>query len=337
MQPKRKGIKYIARMAGVSVSTVSKALRGSPEISEATKEKIRRLAQQTGYKPDRKAINLLRNKTMTLGIIVPEIAHYFFARVISGVETYASAHGYQLVVAISDDSLEKEKKIVEQLAAGVVDGIIVSAGKESLEKDDFSHFQMLDARGFPYVFFDRAPEKIRADKVVIDDVQGGFRATRHLIEKGCENIGLITTPAHIRVSKKREEGYRKALKEANLPVEEDNILIIDEKKPVERQINAYILSRNNMDGIFAVNEFYASLALRAALKAGINVPGELKIIGFTDGVISKSTIPRLSTIAQHGFLMGQESARLLIENINGERENNATVVIDTDLIKRETT
>ena len=334
---KKPTLKTIAEKLNVSISTVSKALKNSPEISESKKEIILQYAGEIGYKPDRKALSLRSNKTMNLGIVVPEIAHYFFARVISGMEMYASQHGYQLVIAISDDKLQKEKQIIEQLSSGIVDGLIVSVAKETFVKEDYSHFNSLINNNFPIVLYDRAPNSIKADKVLADDIYGGYKATAHLIEKNCSRIGFITTDSPLEVSCKRETGYKNALKDADLTFQENYILRVNESKDIKEQINKWIKENKDMDGIFAVNEFFASIALRKALKNGISVPEKLKIIGFTDGLISKSTIPSLSTIAQHGFKIGQESAKLLIARINGSDFPPVVKIIETDLIIRETT
>ncbi len=336
---KKVNIKTLAADLGVSVSTVSKSLKNSLEISKETKERVWAYAQKMNYKPNSLALSLRNKKTMTIGIIVPELVHHFFSRVISGVEQVANHNAYHLMIALSNDRLDKEKQDVEMFANGRVDGIIVSVAKESFEKNDFSHFEDLVNRNFPIVFFDRVPTSIRALKVIIDDIFGGYQATKHLIDQGAKTLGILTTPPHITVGVDRQKGFLKALRTSQLPIYNQLQISINEKYPIVKQVEKIFSQGILPDGIFAVNENYAAIALEIALEKGIKVPEELKIIGFTDGLISKTTRPRLSTVAQHGFAMGTSAAEMLLSYIENKNmlEFDRISLIETNIVQREST
>jgi len=336
---KKVTIKSIARDLGVSVSTVSKALKDSTEISLETREKIKKYAEAKNYKPNSLALSLRNQKTMTIGVIVPEVVHHFFSRVISGVENRATECGYHLVISLSKDEWANEKSITQMLTNGYVDGLLVSVAKETLQKNDYNHFTELLNKDFPLVFFDRVPPEIPVDKVIINDTEGGYKATKHLIEKGCNNIAIITTPTHITVGADREKGYIKALKERDIPVKPENIIRVDERFPVSEQIEKLFLQKKLPDGIFAVNEQYAAEALRLAQQNRLKVPDDIAVIGFTDGIISKVTYPPLSTIAQHGFEMGERAMEILLERIQDKKrfDRQKIAVIKTNLIERAST
>ncbi|HFX17845.1 MAG TPA: LacI family transcriptional regulator [Flavobacteriales bacterium] len=330
-------LKQIAQHLGVAVSTVSKALKNSNEISQETKDRILKYVNEVHYTPNHLAINLRQQKTMTIGIIVPELVHHFFSRVISGVENQAGRYNYNVLISLSNDELDKERKITEMLTNGYVDGLLVSVAKESFEKQQFDHFEKLLSQKFPLVFFDRAPINLPVSKVIIDDVAGGYQATRHLIEQGARRIAILTTPRHISIGADREKGYRKALLEADMSIDESLILRIDESQSIRDQIKKLFNYPLRPDAIFAVNENYASFALKEAYNRSLKVPDDLLIVGFTDGFISKATIPSLTTIAQHGFEMGQKAVDILMEQIESGKyfEGQIVNIIPTNLIIRE--
>jgi len=332
-------LKKIAQHLGVAVSTVSKALKNSPEISLETKQRILNYVDKVNYHPNALAISLQRQRTMTIGIIVPELVHHFFSRVISGAENHASRCGYKLLISLSNDEWDKERQVTEMLANGYVDGILISVAKQTFEKGNFDHFSNLIHRKFPLVFFDRAPSGLSVDKIIINDIEGGYSATKHLIDKGAKRIAILTTPPHISVGADREKGYLKALKEFSLNVNEQLIVHVDERQSVRKQISVLFELNIKPDAIFAVNEKYAALALKLALQNNLKIPDDLMVIGFTDGFISKSTTPSLSTMAQHGFEMGEKAMEILLEKIEDKSlfDTQKIVVIPTNLVEREST
>ncbi len=342
---KQINIKIIASDLGVSPSTVSKALKDSHEISKRTKDRIKAYAKLHNYRPNSLAMSLRNQKTNVIGIIIPEIVHHFFSRVLYGIENYAFKHNYTIMICLSKDSLDKEIKNIETLTNGNVDGLLVSVAKETLEKKELSHFNQLIDRDFPMVFLDRVPNNLEIDKVIIDDVAGGYKAVEHLIEKGCKRIAILTTPSHINVGKSREKGFFKALKEYNLPIiDAFNIKVNEkyaekEKYYIEDQIEVLFNQLELPDGIFAVNETYAAIALKIAHKKNLNVPKDIAIIGFTDGIISKTTNPALTTIAQHGYTMGEQAIGMLLDRIENKNSDKPykTSVISTNVVEREST
>ncbi len=332
-------LKKIAKEFDVSISTVSKALKDSREISEELREKIKAFANYYHYKPNSLALNLRNQKTKTIGIIIPQIVHHFFTKVIMGVERIANENGYNVMICLSNESYEKEVLNMEMLANGVVDGIIVSIAKETEEKEEYTHFKELINNGMPLVLFDRIVDEVKCNKVIVDDVGGGYIAAKHLMDVGCKRIAILTTPDHVSVGLTRKKGYIKALTENNFPVDEGLIIKVSEKYDIADQIAQIFENPVLPDGIFAVNEIYAALAVRIARRKGLRVPDDIAIIGFTDGLISEYSSPQLTTVAQHGRTMGEKAMEMLLEEINHEDSNYQfkTSVISTDVKIREST
>ncbi len=332
-------LKKIAKELDVSISTVSKALKDSHEISEELKKKIQAFAKFYHYKPNSLALNLRNQKTKTIGIIIPQIVHHFFTKVISGIEYIANKKGYNVMICMSMDSFDKEVLNLNMLANGVVDGIIVSVAKETEEKKDYGHFKDLINNGIPLVMFDRVIDKINCNKVLTNDVDGGYLATKHLVNVGCKRIAILTTPNFVTVGNLRLEGYKNALANCHIDFDEDLITMIDEEKDIEEQIDELLSSDNPPDGIFAVNEIYAAIAMKTAINKGLKIPEDISILGFTDGLISQYTTPALSTVAQHGYHIGQKSIELLLNEIEFQDADYQyqTKIIETNLILREST
>jgi LacI family transcriptional regulator len=337
---KKVNIKTIAAELGVSPSTVSKALKDSHEIGVETRAKVQAFAKMYNYKPNSLALSLRNQKTMVIGVIIPQITHHFFTRVISGIEFIANQKDYNLMICLSKDEYEKEIQNIEMLTNGSVDGLLISIANETLEKGEFGHFERLLKQEFPIVFFDRIPPGIQADKVIVDDEAGGYNAGKLLLSKGRKKLGVISTPEHVTVGVLREKGFYRAIQEAGAEVLPQFNVKIEEKFDIENQIDQMFTQKDFPDGIFAVNETYAALAMKIAQKRGFQIPRDIAFIGFTDGVISRLTTPTMTTIAQHGHNMGNKAAELVIQRIY-EQENdktpNQTVVISTNIVEREST
>lgn len=332
-------LKQIAKELDVSISTVSKSLRDSPEISEDTRQKVQAFAKLYNYKPNLIALSLKNKKTKTIGIIIPEIVHHFFATVISGIEHVANERGYNVIVTLSDESFDKEVINMEMLANGSIDGFIMSLSKETQLKKDFHHITEVINQGMPVVMFDRITNDILCDKVIIDDNLAAFEAVRELIKKGFRKIALITTVDYVSVGKLRTEGYRKALRNNDISINEDLILKIEDTENCDDQIEA-LINNNKPDAIFAVNELFAVTAIKASKKLGLKVPEDISVIGFTDGIISKYSSPSITTVSQNGIKMGNKAAQMLIERLESEdeqEEHYKTEVIETHLVIREST
>lgn len=332
-------LKQIAKELDVSISTVSKSLRDSSEISEDTRQKVQAFAKLYNYKPNLIALSLKNKKTKTIGIIIPEIVHHFFATVISGIEHVANEKGYNVIVCLSDESFDKEVINMEMLANGSIDGFILSLSKETQFKKDFHHISEVINQGMPVVMFDRVTNDILCDKVIIDDNLAAFEAVQNLINNNFRKIALITTVDYVSVGKLRTEGYLKALQNNDIAVNENLILKIEDIDNCADQI-ADLVSNNEIDAIFAVNELFAVTAIKAAKNVNLNVPQDISIIGFTDGIISKYSSPSITTVSQNGIKMGEIAAKMLIERLESEdeeEEHYKTEVIETHLVQREST
>ncbi len=333
-------LKQIAKELDVSISTVSKSLRDSTEISEDTRQKVQAFAKLYNYKPNNIALSLKNRKSKTICIIIPEIIHHFFATVISGVEHVANKKGYNVIVCLSDESFDKEVINMEMLANGSIDGFIMSLSKETQQKRDFHHIIEVINQGMPVVMFDRVTNEILCDKVIIDDNLAAFNATQFLIDKGFKKIALLSTVDYVSVGKLRTEGYAKALKNNDIPFDENLILRIEDTDNFESPIHS-LIANNDLDAIFAVNEIFAVTAIKIANKLGKKVPEDISIIGFTDGIISKYSSPSITTVSQNGVKMGEKAAIMLIEKLEIEEEEYEeqykTEVIETELIQREST
>jgi LacI family transcriptional regulator len=342
---KKVTLKQIAKELDVSISTVSKSLKNSIEISEETRQKVQAFAKFYNYKPNNIALSLKNRKTKTICIIIPEIIHHFFTTIISGVEHVANENGYNVLVCLSDESFDKEVLNMEMLANGSIDGFIISLSKETQQKKDFHHIAEVINQGMPVVMFDRITNEILCDKVIIDDSLAAFNATQFLIDNGFKNIALLSTIDYVSVGKLRTKGYLKALKTNDLEVNESLILKIEDTENFEKSVEE-LLTNNPIDAIFAVNELFAVTAIKVASKLGKKVPEDISVIGFTDGIISKYSTPSITTVSQNGIKMGAKAAKMLIERLEMEEienedgeieEHYRTEVIETELVEREST
>ncbi|WP_283636176.1 LacI family DNA-binding transcriptional regulator [Aquaticitalea lipolytica] len=339
-------LKQIARELDVSISTVSKALRNSIEISEDTREKVQAFAKLYNYRPNNIALSLKNRKTKTIGVIIPEIVHHFFSKVIRGIEQVANKRGYNVIVGLSNESFDKEVINIQMLANGSIDGFILSISKETLLQQDYHHFKETISQGMPIVMFDRVVNEIECDKVIIDDLKGSKNAVSKLLSNGCKHVAIITTKDYVSVGKLRTQGYLEALEDYKMSPNSNLILKVDDELvsedhliSLESEIEQLFLNNKKIDGVFAVNELYAIIGMKVARKRGLRIPDDIQFIGFTDGVLSKHATPSLTTVSQHGQEMGEKAAELLIEKLEHEdqEEQYQTVVIETELIERNST
>lgn len=336
-------LKLIAKELDVSISTVSKALRDSAEISEDTRQKIKAFAKLYNYKPNNIALSLKNRKTRTIGIIIPQIVHHFFTTVIRGVEQMAREHNYNVIITLSNNDFDKEVLNMELLANGSTDGFIVSLSKETLQKDDFRHLTEAIDQGMPVVMFDRIVDEIPCDKVLIDDREGAKLGVNHLIKTGCKKIAIITTEDYITVGRLRTKGYMEALESAGIAVDPKLILKLDAIDFLDDQAMARIkhfLKGKDIDGVFTINEIFAVSAAKYIMEADKNIPSDVGIVSFSDGELSQHFVPSLTTVSQHGEQMGRKAAELLINKLERpeeEVEEYTTAYIETSLIEREST
>ncbi len=331
-------LKQIAKEFEVSISTVSKALSDSPEISEATKTKIKEYAKLQNYKPNSTAKNLKNQRTNTIGVIIPNILNPFFAKVFSGIEKAALAKGYNVITGISNESHEKEMEVMDMLNNGTIDGFIVSVAEETQSKKEYQHFKEIINSGTPIVMFDRVADSIVCDKVIVDDFESAFEATQHLVKLGSKKIALLSTIGNLSVGELRFEGYQKALKENHIKID-SNLLVLENELELFDAKLANLFQKEKVDAVFALDEHASTMAMKLAIKKGIKIPEQLNIIGFADGVWSKRLTPSLSTVSQHAPEIGAKAAELLIAKLNTKDEfyQHQTVVVKTELRQREST
>ncbi len=331
-------LKQIAKELNVSVSTVSKALNDSPEISEPTKIKVQEYAKLKNYKPNIIGLNLKNRKTKTIGVIIPNILNPFFAKVFSGIEKVAEEKGYNVITCISNESLEKEIHTLEMLSNGTIDGFILSISEEAQKLGEYSHFKEIINDGTPIVMFDRISDEVACDKVIVDDFDSVVFAANHLIKLNCKNIAFFSAIDDLSVGKLRAEGYEKALKDNGLAINNNLIIRANNAEDFDVQLQK-LIDTQKVDGILAIDEHASTMGMKVALKKGYKIPEELNMIGIADGVWSRRLTPSLSTISQHGPEIGEAAADLLIKKLESKDDNYqfTTTVIKTELRQREST
>ena len=317
---------------------MSKALNGSTEISEPTRRRVKEYAELRNYKPNIAGLNLKNRRTKTIGVIIPNILNPFFAKVFSGIEKAAEAKGYNLITCISNESLAKEIHALDILSNGAIDGFILSISEEAQKEQSFDHLRQIIDDGIPMVMFDRVTDQVNCDKVIVDDFDSAVNATGYLIASGCKNIALLSTIDNLSVGKLRAKGYREALRNHNLSVNEELVLLANSAEEFDAKFNV-LFARLEIDGIFAVDEHASVTAMKAGVKSGKRIPEELSMIGFADGVWSRRLTPSLSTVSQHGPEIGEAAANLLIERLESKNETLGpkTIVIKTELRQRDST
>ncbi|HCC71910.1 MAG TPA: LacI family transcriptional regulator [Bacteroidales bacterium] len=324
-------IKDIARELQISPSTVSRALKDHPDISPETKKLVNNLADKWNYRPNPIALSLKGGASKTLGVVVPEIIHYFFSSVISGIEDHANENGYNIMICQSNEEYEKEVNSIQTLVNSRVDGILISISKLTRNTE---HFHELKKKNIPLVFFDRISGEVESDMVIIDDSEGAYMATKHLILEGRKKIVHLSGPPNLIISKDRIEGYIRALNEFQYGVTEENIVKCDQVQEAEWIVPSIMKRTPPPDAFFCVNDFTAAQTLNIVKKLGFHVPDDVAIVGFTNGQLSRLTDPGLSTIDQHGYDMGIEAARLMLDRIRDRKRPYQKRVIKTELVIR---
>jgi len=279
------------------------------------------------------ALGLRMQHSNIIGVIIPQVVHFFFSSVISGIEKVVNEAGYNVMICQSDDTYGREVKNVMAFLDNRVDGVLVSVSKDTY---DIDHFKELINENIPLVFFDRFMGGLNADHVIVDDAKGAFYATDHLISQGYKRIAHLAAPQNLIIGKERRRGYIEALEKHGLPIDEDLIVKCDSREEALLVMNDLMSKSNPPDGIFAVNDLTASGAMRALKDLGYKIPDDIGIVGFSDGLVANVTDPPLSTVEQHGFEIGITSAKLLLDRINHPEVDfgNREKIIETKLIIR---
>lgn len=335
MKRKRVSITDIARELQVTPSTVSRALNGGPKIGDKTRQAILELAEKWGYRPNPFAKSLLFNKTYNIGLIIPELTHHFFNQVLSGIESITYQNGYHLIICTSDNHFHKEKKSVQTLLDMRVDGLIAAIGNES---NSFDHFQEIMDIGVPFVLIDRTCEDIEASYVITNDFEGAFQAVEYLIKTGCKKIIYIKGPANISTSFNRYMGYVESLKKHHIPLEED--MVIDSSDPYRMKDELIsLLKENKADAVFAHNDYLAYEVMNIIKELGLRIPENISLMGYANEPVASYISPKLSTVRQPAFDMGEKAASFLIQKMESELhdENILTECLATELVIREST
>lgn len=328
-------IKDIAEKLGISPSTVSRALKDHPDISKATRKAVQDLAKKLNYEPNAIALSLLSSRSNNIGLIIPEIVHYFFSQVISGIEDVANDAGYHVIICQSNESYSREVKNVQALLSSRIEGLLLSISKETR---NLEHLLNLRQKNIPIVFFDRIPTDFEADHVVVDDFNGAYQAVKHMIDVGCRQIAHLGTSKDIGIGRDRFNGYLQALKDNRLSVNEKLIIDCDSYKAAKLVTRKLLYDSHPVDGIFAVNDRTAIGAMQTAKELGKQIPRELAIVGFSNGIYSNMTDPPLTTVEQFGYEMGQHAAQMLLDRLFSKKDYPPVKeVIKSELIIRGST
>lgn len=327
-------LKELAKLLNVSVSTVSKALHDSPEISPKTAERVKELAKLHNYRPNPIAVNLKSSKSGTIGVIIPNIGNSFFANVLWGIEAKAQKAGLQVITYISDESLDREQQITDMLTSGFVDGVLIAVSEETNHKKQYDHLFGLIDYNIPVVLYDRISFDFPTDKIGIDDEQTFEDATRLLQAKGVKKIGVAISIHHLGLGKLRIKGYRNAL-----PSMDDFYIANSSKSDTLRSKIKKLLLQDKVEAILCADFESTMLVYRLAYENGIKIPEDLKVIGFIQGEVAKLLTPSISYIEQFPEQIGEEAVDLLIDRIEKKLtdEKPITKTVFTKLMHLEST
>lgn len=333
-------IKDIAKALGLSTSTVSRALRDSHEISPETKKLVLEYAEKNNYHPNPIALSLKERRSRSIGIIVCEIANSYFSQAINGIESIAYNNGYNVIIAQSRESFDREMLNLQYLTSRSIDGLIISV---STETKDFSYLKELHSKGMPIVFFDRIVSEIETHKVIADNYKGAYDATMHLINNGYRRIATVSNPELLSITKERLAGYKAALTDSGIEIDDSLIkycqhggMIVSE---VEEVVNELLKLELKPDAIFASADKLTTNCLRILKANSISVPGDMGLIGFSNTDLTELLDPPLSIIKQPAFEMGEVATNLLLQLIESKRPvtDFETRVLATELLIRGST
>ena len=316
MEKKRNvSLKELAAELGVSISTVSRALKNSPEIGEDMRKKAKALAKERNYRPNPFAMSLLKNTPRIIGIIVPDIVTHYYSSIISGINDMAHKNGYSTIITSSYEQFENEKKCLEDLINIRVEGIIACLSQETT---DYSHFEALADLNIPLVFFDRVCLTDKFSSVITNNIESAQEATEHFLSTGSRRVAFIGGANHLDIVKKRKHGYLQALRERRIPIERE--LVFCEKIGYEAGYEGarHLLSLPNPpDAILAMNDNLAFGAMKAIKESGLSIPADVSLIGYTDEAHSNYVDPPLTAVTHQTYKMGETACELLLEQLQG--------------------
>jgi LacI family transcriptional regulator len=306
-------IKYLAEKLKLSASTVSRALNDSYEISQPTKERVMAMAKELNYQPNPFARSLREQKSKTIAVIIPERINNFFSQVIDGIEEITQEYGYHLLVYSTHENVETERKIISYLLNGRVDAIVMSVSSETKKID---HLETVYSKGVPLIFFDRICQEIPTTKFITNDYENGYKATEHLIEKGCKKIYFLLLSKEISIGKERLRGYQDAIKQHGLPFDEKWVIQCSQSEEANiKLITGFLYGLDRPDGILASVEKLAIATYHAARETKLEMPKNFRIVSFSNMKIAGLLKPSLTTISQPAFQIGLECAKLLMKKL----------------------
>ena len=309
-------MRQIAKQLGVSVATVSRALKDSPDIGENMRQRVHQLATELNYRPNPFAQSLRKGAPRLIGVVVPNIVTHFHSGVIAGIEDRAREEGYAVICANSHEQMDDEMALVDNLASLHVEGIIASLAQTTIRYD---HFLSLNAMNIPVVFFARTCLPELFSSVIADGVQGAYEATIHLASKGCRRIAFIGGPNHLDMVRRRKHGYIEALHDSGLPVERHLVCCDSMTHEAAYASMSRLLDMDELpDGVLAVNNTLIYGAMKAIKDRGLNMPGDIRLIGFTDDGNVTYLSPSISAVEDQTHLMGMRACELLIRRIQGD-------------------
>ncbi|HEY4206329.1 MAG TPA: LacI family DNA-binding transcriptional regulator [Puia sp.] len=330
-------IRILARELQLSAATVSKALADSHEISSSTKKRVLEMAAALNYTPNPYASSLRRKKSKTIAVVLPEVADSFFSQAIDGIEAIAQDKGYHVLVCLTHERALKERSILHEMLGGRADGILISVCSETT---DSSSILELQEKGVPVVFFDRICEDLNASKVVTDDRNSGYKAADHLIRCGCRKIAFLAISENLSISHERIEGYKHALNERGMRFSQADIIPCTHHADDNVRLLKRILSeKDHPDGIIASVEKLAVQVYQACRESELRIPGDVKVIGFSNLVTASLLNPSLTTITQPAFEMGRAAATMLFKALNNKTADmsQSVLVIPSELQVRDST
>lgn len=329
-------MKEIAKKLGFSVSTISRALKDSPELHPDTKKRIVDMAKEMNYQPNLLAQSLRISRTNTIGVIVPEIMSHFFASCVSGIQDYANKRGYNVMICQSNETLELEIANIKTLVSSQVDGLLISLSRET---NKYNHLFDLYNREIPFLLFDRVNEDIPVSRVTFNDEGGAYQVTKYLLETGCKRVMYVSGPEDLYISKKRKEGYIHALNEFGITLDSDLVKISDLTTEDNIKIAKEIADmKSRPDGVFCMIDPVAIDILTYWKSIGIKVPDDMALAGFTNNPTSAVVEPPLTTVAQPGYEMGKLAVSHLIDQLEGQASDDPiSIVLETTLVPRQST
>jgi LacI family transcriptional regulator len=311
-------IKDIAQRLKLSVSTVSRALRGNSEIKPETRRLVKELAAQLNYSPNPIALSLKEKKSRIIGVVVPEIANTFCAATIAGIEDIAYSRGYHVMTFQSHERYEREVSNVRLLASRRIDGLIISISNTTRE---YGHLEEIIEKRIPLVMFDRVCEDIHTHKVMVNDYQGAFDAVQHLAREGFRRIAHITLSPHLSITQHRLKGYQDALRQHGLPLRDEWVVYCDfDSTGIENAIRQLFALSDKPDALFVSAERLAMGCLKMLREMGLRIPEDVGLAGFSDNQLNHLLAPGLTAVKQPTLDIGQKAAELLIDLIENKDE-----------------